>query len=127
MEDAVPFKPSLDVAIVLNALLDRCEARSTHGLVAEDSGLRRTRAVKIHLDEIDLPGYFSQEDPDPRWVANRQLLDLEGVGWLRLSWLPGETGSLLDFVSMAPETAGPIYSLCGRVPAAGRRLRLESL
>jgi len=85
------------------------------------------RPIKILLRELDLPGYFSQIDPNPRLIANGQLQTLQSAGLLRLIWQPGEEGHLLEGVSMPPESAAAIFSLLHRTPQADRRARLADL
>ena len=61
----LPFTPTPDVAAILNALLDIYERH--------EPGRPFVRAVRVRLDELDLPGYTSQLDPAPRQTANEQL------------------------------------------------------
>jgi hypothetical protein len=97
------FSPSADVIVVLNALLDIFERRATQN--AKSSTEHVTRAIRITISEIDLPSYFSQLDPTPRILANEQLTALERSGFLRLGWVPGETGHLLQFATLQTEHA----------------------
>jgi hypothetical protein len=113
----ISFTPSSDVAVLLNALLDIFELRaegSTH------------RSIKVHIDEIALPKYFSQVDPEPRQVANEQLQTLESLGLLTLLWLPGEKGHLLETAGLLPGMQAPLYQALKRTPLANRRVRLEN-
>jgi hypothetical protein len=91
---------------------------------------RPIRAVKVVLNEIGLPGYFSQVDPEPRQVANEQLQALEKSGLLRLFWQAGEKDHLLEAVTLAASVEGrlegALYDLIGRVPTARLRARLQS-
>jgi hypothetical protein len=139
------FIPSPDVTVVLNTLLDILERRTsqnarhpTEHIIPQRSGVRATynpiaqqsgRSIKISLQDIPLPSYFSQTDPTPRLVANEQFQTLEQAGLLRLSWVPGETGHLLQAISIPPLNGeyAALYSLLARSPAADQRARLESL
>jgi hypothetical protein len=85
------------------------------------------RAVACELEELELPGYFSQVDPEPRLVANEQLLELAKAGFLRLEWLPGENGHLLRRVTLTPDQVPGIFTLVGRTPLSNHRSRLENL
>ena len=114
MIDGISFVPVEDVSVALGALLDRCERRAA-------------RAIRLRLSDLSLPAYFSQENPEPRLLANQQFQALERLGLLRLEWLPGEQGHLLEALRLDPQDAGPLYSLLGRTPQASRRARLESL
>jgi hypothetical protein len=112
------FIPTPDVAAILNLLLDAYERRGGYG----------RRAVRVRLHEVagDLPGYYSQTDPEPRVTANEQLGELESRGLLALGWEPGQKGHLLEAVTL--EVAEPLYALLKREPMADRRRRLrESL
>lgn len=115
----VPFTPSPDVAAILNALLDLYERRNPQRPVQ--------RAIRVRLGELDLPGYHSQLDPGPRQTANEQLVALEQRGCLRLAWLPGQTGHLLEAVTLAPEQAPALFSWLGRDPLAAQRAALRDL
>jgi hypothetical protein len=120
------FTPSADVASLLNALLDRHENRVRRsGFSHPDSGSLAVRSIRIRLTDLDLPGYFSQADPEPRLVANRQFQDVAHQDWIDLAWFPGETGHLLESVALV--TAEPLYSLLQREPLADRQNRLETL
>ena len=123
------FTPSPDVKLLLNVLLDRLERRAAAAPVAADA--RPMRSNKVLLNEIGLPGYASQIDPEPRQVANEQLQALEKSGLLRLFWQTGEKGRLLEAVALYPAVEGPsaaerLYELIGRVPAVRLRTRLQS-
>jgi hypothetical protein len=111
------FTPSPDVAAMLHALLDVYERRDDPG----------RRPIRCRLEEISLPGYHSQVDPDPRYVANEQLGQMEERGLVKLAWQPGQTGHLLDSVTLVAERADAIYTLVGREPLATRRAALRDL
>jgi len=120
------FTPSPDVAYILNALLDRQENRNRRsGSYRPERELPAARLIKIRLSASDLPGYFSQVDPEPRLVANRQLQEIARLNWITLVWLPDETGHLLESVTLIE--AEPLYPLLQREPLANRLNRLEIL
>lgn len=121
------FTPCDDVAALLNAALDAYERRSPVPREAQQAGVRGARPVNILLRDLDLPGYFSQVDPDPRLVTNEQLQALQHVGWLRLIWQQGGEGHLLEGLSMPPESAPALFGLLKRTPEADRRARLADL
>lgn len=117
------FIPSPDVADALNALLDILERRD---------GTRNTqlRSIKVTLANLPLPTYFSQTDPIPRLIANEQLTILEKSGLISLTWLPGETGHILQSITL-PKTeyatrTNELFHLLSRTPIADNRSRLES-
>jgi hypothetical protein len=117
----ISFAPSPDVSVALNALLDVLERRMEH----------TTRSIKVSLTALSLPGYFSQANPEPRLLANEQFSLLEKKGLLQLTWIPGETGHLLQSIAL-PKTehgtrSGEIFQLLSRTPNASNRSRLESL
>lgn len=116
---SLPFTATPDVAIILNALLDIYERH--------DPRRPFTRAIRVRLDELDLPGYTSQLDPAPRQTANEQMRALEGRGFVRLAWLPGETGHLLDGVTLLPERAAGLFPWLGRPPVAAQAAALREL
>ena len=120
------FTPSPDVAFVLHALLDRQENRIRRGGLSQPDGAPPViRSIKIQLANLDLPSYFSQTDPEPRLVANHQFQEMARQNWLTLTWPPGETGHLLESVTLSiPE---PLYALLKRDPLANRQNRLETL
>ncbi len=113
------FTPTPDIAAILNALLDVYERH--------EPGRPFTRAIRIRLDELDLPGYTSQLDPAPRQTANEQLRELERHGFLRLAWLPGETGHLLEAVTLLPEHAAELFPWLGRPAVAAQAAALRDL
>ena len=123
----ISFKPSADVGVLLNTLLDKFENRG-----GRDAGFelgntqRRTYPIRIALAEINLPGYFSQIDPESRSIANQQLQELAKHGLVNLTWIPGETGHLLDSVALSTQYA-TLYNLLNREPLTSRRARLETL
>jgi len=124
----ISFKPSPDVVILLNALLDKLEQRSKGDRGSELGNLQpRTHAIRVALEELDLTGYFSQADPEPRSVANRQLQELAQYGLVSLTWLPGEGGHLLDDVTLAKQQHADVYNLLSREPLSYRRSQLETL
>ena len=121
------FSPSPDVAVVLNALLDILERR------AAQNGTRTTqhRSIKVTLVNLSIPTYFSQIDPTPRLIANEQFTLLEKSGLLKLTWLPGETGYLLQSISLTEHATRntshkTLFHLANRTPIADNRSRLES-
>lgn len=125
------FAPSPDVKLLLNVLLDRLERRMA-GQSAASGEIRLPRAVKVMLNEIGLPEYYSQIDPEPRQVANEQLQALEKAGLLRLFWQAGERGHLLEAAALVAAAEGSpvergLYDLVGRIPTASLRARLQSV
>lgn len=170
----ISFVPTPDVVAILNALLDKFEnraRRTSPGTVRQDryaleprtkrhdAGEHRepeaggtsnvSRPVRVILDALDLPAYFSQIDPQARIIANQQLQTLERQGLLRLKWLPGETDHLLHSISLQTEHSipersivdlphnsehiphltqhGSLYRLLKREPLSNSRSRLDSL
>ncbi len=122
----ISFSPSPDVTIVLNTLLDIYERRKSP----------EARSIKISIVDLQLPAYFSQTDPAARLTANEQFLALEKAGLLKLTWLPGETGHLLESIILKTEHTIPqrsgvdalrIYELLHRPALADQRFHLESL
>lgn len=116
---SLPFIPNPDVAAILNALLDIYERH--------DPARPFTRAIRVRLDELGLPGYTSQLDPAPRQTANEQLTALAERGLVRLTWLPGETGHLLDAVTLLPERAAELFPWLDRPPVAAQAAALRDL
>jgi hypothetical protein len=132
------FTPSDDVAILLNALLDIYERRRSHLRHPAISSLREVkesylhpnegeRSIKVVLDDVNIPNYFSQIDPNPREVANGQLKILEQKGWLRLIWQPGENGHLLEGIVLHPDCAPHLFELLKRTSLNQKRARLTEL
>jgi len=115
----ISFKPTPDVAAVLNVLLDIYERRD---------GTPR-QAVRVRLGDLagTLPGYYSQVDPAPRTTANEQLEALAQRGLLRLTWQPGQEYHLLDAVALETAQVEPLYALLAREPLAERHHRLGAL
>jgi hypothetical protein len=114
-----PMVPAPDVAALLHALLDLYERRDP------ERGLRR--AIRVRLAELDLPGYFSQEDPAPRLTTNEQLAKLAEQSFVSLAWQHGEHGHLLETVALRPERAPELFAWLGRDPVAAQRAALRDL
>ncbi len=113
----VSFTATPDVAAILHNLLDQYERRQDP----------HARVIRCELEALDLPGYTSQLDPEPRQVANEQFQQLERAGLLTLAWLPGQTGHLLESVTLNPDGADDLFTLLKRDPLAARRARLRDL
>ncbi|MCX6059564.1 MAG: DUF2220 family protein [Chloroflexi bacterium] len=111
----ISFAPSADTKVIINVLLDIFERRA-------DSV--STRVIKVKLREINLPAYFSQQDPEPRMIANQQLQSLTDLNLIQLKWLAGEEHHLLESVTLI--TAHELYSLLHRIPISKQRSQLES-
>lgn len=116
---ALNFTPSADVAAILNRLLDVYERR--------DGAPKQAVRVRLAQVAADLPGYNSQVDPLPRVTANEQLASLEQAGLVYLAWLPGETGHLLESVTLEAGQTTPLYALLQRQPLAEQRRHLREL
>lgn len=123
----ISFSPSPDVSVALNALFDILERR-----VSRDTE-HATRSIKVILANLPLPRYFSQTDPTPRLIANEQFTILEKSGLVTLTWLPNETGHILQSIAL-PKTEyatrntsyKTLFHLANRIPIADNRSRLES-
>ncbi len=113
----IPFTPTTDVAAILNALLDVYERH--------EPGRPFVRAIRVRVDGLELPGYTSQRDPTPRQTANEQLQALEQRGLVSLAWLPGETGHLLEAVTLLPAYAAELFPWLGRAPVAAQAAALR--
>jgi hypothetical protein len=128
--------------MILNALLDRFENRvkrnsalsDVQGTYQTSSGTHHApRSIKISLTDLPLPTYFSQTDPEPRTIANQQLQILEKCEHLNLIWLPGESGHLLQVITLKTADVtrstqhDTLYQLLKRTPIRDQRDRLESL
>jgi Uncharacterized protein conserved in bacteria C-term(DUF2220) len=116
---ALPFTPTEDVAAILGALLDIYERH--------DPRQPFTRARRVRLSDLALPGYGSQIDPAPRQTTNEQLRELERRGYVQLTWLRGEEGHLLDAATLTPERAPELFPWLGRDPLAAQRRALRGL
>ncbi|MEI7846623.1 MAG: hypothetical protein WCK35_12545 [Chloroflexota bacterium] len=121
----ITFSPSPDVSVVLNTLLDIFERRKTQ--IAKAATERAIRTIKVVIADTPLPAYFSQTDPTPRITANDQFKMLARAGILKLNWVPGETGHILEAVVLEIEHATLIYQLLNRTALAAQRTHLESL
>lgn len=120
MSVTIRFSPTPDVRAILSVLLDAIDRHNP----ADNP---RTRVVRCRLADLALPGYSSQVDPEPRQVSNQQLLALEQAGLLRLAWLPGETGHLLERVDLQPGAEEALFALLARAPLAAHRAALTGL
>ncbi len=113
------FTPNADTAAVIDLLLDIYEQRQG----------QPKRTIRTRLSDLPalLPGYYSQLDPTPRLIANEQLAALEQLGWITLTWEPGQKGHLIDSVALTSEAAADLYALLGREPRAAQQRRLRDL
>lgn len=144
----IPFTPSPDVTVILNALLDKFENRAKRDRTIRESEntyhatlstQHAQRSIKVSLIDFSLPTYFSQTDPEPRTIANQQLQTLEKYGHVKLDWLSGESGHLLQSITLKTEHIIPqqsgvdaprnneLFQLLSRRPIADNRARLEDL
>ena len=131
------FTPFPDVTAILNALLDIYERRdrplslarlpSLEGPPSSTGEGRVRHAIRCDVHSMSLPGYHSQVDPNPRLVTHEQLIALENLGYVRLAWLPGQEGHLLESVSLVPERADELFTWLNRTPVATLRARLRDL
>ncbi len=139
------FTPSADVTVALNALLDILERRRSRNPaalkphrdnVSEVEGMEHAtctipnaRSIKLTLANLPLPAYFSQTDPTPRLTANEQFIILEKNELLKLTWLPGETGHILQTIALTEHATcnNELFRLLSRTPIADNRAHLESL
>ena len=115
----ISFTPTPDVVAILNHLLNIFERR--------DGAPKQ--AVRVRLSELSdsLPGYYSQTDPTPRVTTNEQLGQLAAQGFLILTWELGQSGHLLETVTLEPSQTAPLYTLLERQPLAEQRQRLREL
>src|SRR5215207_5760508 len=103
------FAPSSDTRAILNALLNVFERRDASA----------TRAIKVRLRELNLPAYFSQQDPEPRMITNQQMLTLADSDVIQLKWITGEENHLLESIIL-PTPQSPrlipheLYTLLNR-------------
>lgn len=111
----IQFTPTPDTATIINHLLDIFERRD---------GTPR-QAVRVQVNALSLPGYYSQTDPTPRLKANEQLSGLARQGRLSLDWEPGQNDHLLAAVLLEPGQTGPLYRLLGRQPLAEQRRQVR--
>ncbi len=117
------FIPSLDVAFILNTILDTLEKR------AKNTQHETRNNIKITLNNLPLPAYFSQTNPAPRITANEQFLALEKANLLKLNWLSGQRGNLLQSVIFLTRDTQPetLYTLLSREPISDAREKLDKL
>lgn len=113
----LPFRPSPDVAVILNTLLDIFERR----------GGSSKQVIRVKLSDLNkvLPGYYSQIDPNPRLIANEQLMQLTQRGFVSLTWELGQSGHLLEMVTLEIVPPKPLYTLLARQPLAEQRQQLR--
>lgn len=114
------FIPSADTKVIINVLLDVFERREASSI----------RAIKVKLRELNLPAYFSQQDPEPRMITNQQMQMLANANLIQLHWLKGEENHLLESVVLnhaQRPTHDELYTLLNRVPLSNQRSQLESL
>ena len=134
------FTPSPDVVVILNALLDKFENRAKHNhVIGEAEETYRAisptqyapRSIKVSLTDLLLPSYFSQTDPEPRLIANKQLQEIANHNLITLTWLPGESNHILQSASISNGTRITqheiLYKLLQRIPISNHRNNLESL
>jgi hypothetical protein len=111
------FTPTPDTAAIINHLLDVYERREG----------QPKQAIRARLGELSLPGYYSQVDPIPRLTTNEQLSQLARQGLVTLAWEAGQSGHLLETVTLNAAQPEPLYLLLGRQPLAAQRQHLREL
>jgi hypothetical protein len=112
----ISFVPSSDMRVIINALLDVFERREASSV----------RAIKVKLRELNLPAYFSQQDPEPRMITNQQMQTLANADLIQLHWLKGEEHHLLESITLRP-APHELYTLLNRTPLSNQRSQLEEL
>jgi hypothetical protein len=125
-----PFRPTAEVAAILNILLDSFERRTATRRAAAGEAAGDgpgSRVIRYRLEPGSPRNYYSQADPGPRQAANEQLQQLERAGWVNLEWLSGEAGHLLSGVTLVPAQAEAVFRWLEREPQAARRARLADL
>lgn len=119
----ISFVPSADTRVIVDALLDIFERREASS----------TRVIKVRLREINLPTYFSQQDPEPRMITNQQIQTLADSNLIQLHWLKGEEHHLLESIILPTTPHAPLtkpqelYTLIHRIPISNQRSQLENL
>jgi len=116
------FTPSPVVNHILDTLLGLYERRYT---ARSDNAAHQ--ALRFDFESTSVPDYQSQIDPAPRQIANEQLRALEHLGWVKLDWLPGETGHLLATVTLKPDHTIEVFTWLKRTPQAAQRAQLIDL
>ena len=104
-----------DIDSLLHLLLDAYERRADPA------------ARAISVSAARLPGYQDERDPAPRLRAHARLVAWEQAGWVRLRWVRGEEGNLLDRVALCADSAAQIYAYLGRTPAGAQREAFAAL
>ncbi|MGA7606736.1 MAG: hypothetical protein WCA79_12515 [Anaerolineales bacterium] len=118
----ISFVPSADTRVIVDALLDIFERREASS----------TRAIKVRLREINLPTYFSQQDPEPRMITNQQIQTLADSNLIQPHWLKGEEHHLLESIILPTTPHAPLtkpqelYTLIDRIPISNQRSQLET-
>lgn len=85
------------------------------------------RARAISVSAARLPGYLDERDPAPRLHAHARLQAWEQAGWVRLRWVRGEEGNLLDRVALCAEATAQVYAYLGRIPAEAQQAAFTAL
>jgi hypothetical protein len=91
-----------------------------------------TRAIQVKLRELDLPAYFSQQDPEPRLITNQQMQTLADSHLIQLKWLAVQENHLLESITLPTPHSPPsnhyeLYTFINRTPLSNQRSQLESL
>ncbi|MBQ9015981.1 MAG: DUF2399 domain-containing protein [Firmicutes bacterium] len=105
---------------ILNALLDSLERRKDYtASQAETTG----RRVCYRIDRRHLPAYF--DTSSLAWqTVHEQMEALQQKGLIELHWKDGQSGHILEKVSLVREQAAAAYAFLGRTPKAEQEQRI---
>jgi hypothetical protein len=89
---------------LLHKLLDSYERRANPA----------SRAVSVGMDQLQ--GYLDDRDATARIQANDILAEWEKRDWIRLRWVRGESGNLLERVTLQADAVPQIFAYLKRTP-----------
>ena len=101
-------------------------------IFSRDARLRPRGRLKVRLHEINLPTYFSQQDPEPHMITNQQIQTLADSNLIQPHWLKGEEHHLLESIILPTTPHAPLtkpqelYTLIDRIPISNQRSQLET-
>ena len=119
------FTPSPVVDHILDTLLDLYERRYTAR--SDNAPAGRHQALRFDFHAASRASLSQPDRSGTPSDRQRTAARAEHLGWVKLDWLPGETGHLLATVTLKPDHTTEVFTWLKRTPQAAQRAQLIDL